>query len=247
MDQFSALALTEAYGLTQSNLLQENARAAVAFTVASQNPGKGWRYAYRSGDNDTSVTGWGVMVLKSAEMSGLLPPRSAFDGARAWLDEATERNYYVTGYTARNTGKVFVPDMNEQFDHHPSMTAVAVMCRAFMDHNRNDPILRGGVPVLARDLPQWKDMKIDFYYWYCAAMALYQTSTIEPTAWKSWNAEMVDALCGHQNPESSNCRRGSWEPVGRWCGEGGRVYATAINALTLEVYYRYGNVFGRNE
>ncbi len=78
-------------------------------------------------------------------------------------------------------------------------------------------------------------------------MALYQTSTIEPAAWKSWNAEMVDALCGHQNPESSNCRRGSWEPVGRWCGDGGRFYATAINALTLEVYYRYGNVFGRNE
>jgi hypothetical protein len=32
--------------------------------------------------------------------------------------------------------------------------------------------------------------------------------------------------------------------VDRWGFEGGRVYATAINALTLEVYYRYGNVFG---
>ena len=37
---------------------------------------------------------------------------------------------------------------------------------------------------------------------------------------------------------------GSWEPIDRWGGEGGRVYATAINALTLEVYYRYANVFG---
>jgi hypothetical protein len=31
--------------------------------------------------------------------------------------------------------------------------------------------------------------------------------------------------------------------VDRWGFEGSRVYATAINALTLEVYYRYANVF----
>ena len=32
--------------------------------------------------------------------------------------------------------------------------------------------------------------------------------------------------------------------VDRWGFAGGRVYATAINVLTLEVYYRYENVFG---
>jgi hypothetical protein len=31
-----------------------------------------------------------------------------------------------------------------------------------------------------------------------------------------------------------------WDPIGEWCVVGGRVYATAINALTLEIYYRYG-------
>ena len=35
------------------------------------------------------------------------------------------------------------------------------------------------------------------------------------------------------------CEDGSWNPVGEWCLAGGRVYATAINALTLEIYYRY--------
>jgi hypothetical protein len=33
---------------------------------------------------------------------------------------------------------------------------------------------------------------------------------------------------------------GSWDPETRWMGNpGGRIYATAINALNLEVYYRY--------
>ena len=54
---------------------------------------------------------------------------------------------------------------------------------------------------------------------------------------------MKDALVKNQNVKSTGCKSGSWEPIGRWCPEGGRVYGTAINALTLEVYYRYANVF----
>ncbi|MBK9976081.1 MAG: hypothetical protein IPP14_15010 [Planctomycetes bacterium] len=32
---------------------------------------------------------------------------------------------------------------------------------------------------------------------------------------------------------------GSWDSVDAWGSAGGRVYSTAINCLTLEVYYRY--------
>ena len=33
--------------------------------------------------------------------------------------------------------------------------------------------------------------------------------------------------------------KGSWDPVGAWGEDGGRVYSTAILVLTLEAYYRY--------
>jgi len=33
--------------------------------------------------------------------------------------------------------------------------------------------------------------------------------------------------------------KGSWDPDPVWGGHGGRVYATAMAALTLEVYYRH--------
>ena len=111
----AALALSEAYGMTASQPLKEPAQKAIDFLVAAQNPGKGWRYSAKCGDNDSSVTGWAVMALKSAELSELSFPKSAYEGALNWFNEATETNgYYQVGYNARSTGKVYVPGKNEQ-------------------------------------------------------------------------------------------------------------------------------------
>ncbi|MHC4608238.1 MAG: prenyltransferase/squalene oxidase repeat-containing protein, partial [Planctomycetota bacterium] len=239
-----ALALSEAYGLTGSNLFKDQAQKAVDFTVAAQNPSKGWRYSYKCGDNDSSVSGWAVMVLKSAELSALNFPRASYDGARNWYDEVTESDYYRVGYTHKGTGKVFVPGLNEQFGHHEALTAIGVMSRIFMDKNKGDPRLGGGCDLLLRDLPTWSGNAIDFYYWYYSSLALFQYDGPSGSKWRTWNEPMKNALVQNQNPRSQDCRMGSWETVGRWCGEGGRVYSTAINALTLEVYYRYANVFG---
>ncbi len=239
-----ALAMSEAYGLTGSNLFKDQAQKAVDFVIASQNPGKAWRYQYKCGDNDSSVSGWAVMALKSAELSGLTFPRTGYEGARAWFDEVTEENYYRVGYTHKGTGKVFVPGLNEQFSHHEALTAIAVMCRIFMDKSKSDPRLSGGCELLLKDLPQWKDNEIDYYYWYYASLALFQYDGPSGPKWKAWNEKMKDCIVKNQNTGKDGCKNGSWEPIDRWSGEGGRVYATACNALTLEVYYRYANVFG---
>ena len=184
------------------------------------------------------------MVLKSAEISGLTFPKSAYDGTRAWYDEATEASYGRVGYTQAGTGKVFIPGKNEQFDHNEALTSIAVMARIFIDKNRGDARLSNGCDLLLSNKPQWKGDAIDFYYWYYASLALFQYDGPKGAKWRSWNEPMKDALVQNQNVKSSGCRRGSWEPIDRWSCEGGRVYATAINALTLEVYYRYANVFG---
>src|SRR5687768_7096159 len=223
-----ALAVSEAYGLTGSNLFKDQAQRAVDFTVASQNPGKGWRYSYKCGDNDSSVTGWAAMVLKSAEISGLVFPKSSYDGTRAWYDEATEASYGRVGYTQAGTGKVFIPGKNEQFDHNEVLTSIGVMSRIFIDKNRGDARLSNGCDLLLSNKPQWKGDAIDFYYWYYASLALFQYDGPKGAKWRSWNEPMKDALVKNQNVKSSGCRRGSWEPIDRWSCEGGRVYATAI-------------------
>ena len=97
---------------------------------------------------------------------------------------------------------------------------------------------------LRRDRPTWKGTKIDFYYWHFATYALFQYDGPSGPRWRSWNFPMKEAVVKNQNPPSAGCKAGSWEPVGRWCSEGGRVYATALNAMTLQVYYRFPFIFG---
>ncbi|HZE97395.1 MAG TPA: prenyltransferase/squalene oxidase repeat-containing protein, partial [Planctomycetota bacterium] len=129
----ATLALSEAYGMTNASTLQIPAQKAVDFLIAAQNLGKGWRYTARCGDNDTSVTGWAAMALKSADLSGLEFPRSSYDGTRAWFDEVTEGTYSRVGYTRKAGPKDSL-----------SMTAIGVMCRIFMDKNKADPRLSSG-------------------------------------------------------------------------------------------------------
>ena len=241
----ASLAISEAYGMTGSAPLKDPAQKAIDFVVASQNPGKGWRYSAKCGDNDTSVSGWAIMALKSAEMSGLVFPTSAYDGAMAWLNESTDATggYPRTGYNGPKTGKVYVPGKNEQFDHHESMSAVSVMSRIFMQKKRSDALT--AVQLLTSDLPEWKANKVDSYYWYYASLALFQFDGPEGPMWKKWNEPMKNAIVPAQATGKDGCMNGSWNPeVDRWGFEGSRVYGTALNAMSLEVYYRYVNVFG---
>ena len=55
---------------------------------------------------------------------------------------------------------------------------------------------------------------------------------------------MVESVISLQNTEEKTCRRGGWTTMDRWAYTGGPIYTTAINVLTLEVYYRYENAFG---
>ncbi|RPH50027.1 MAG: hypothetical protein EHM91_02425, partial [Planctomycetota bacterium] len=241
----AALCLSEAYGMTVSQPLKEPAQKAIDFIIAAQNPGKAWRYAAKCGDNDTSVSGWAIMALKSAEMSDLpFNRQAAYQGMTNWLDEATQKSgYSLVGYIGNGPQKVYVPGKNETWDHHESMSAVAVMSKIFMN-KKKDPTL-GSVHALVADLPEWKQNKIDFYYWYYTSLALFQYDGPDGPMWKKWNEPMKNALVPNQKTGKDGCRNGSWDSQeDRWGFEGGRVYAVAINALTLEVYYRYANVFG---
>jgi hypothetical protein len=55
---------------------------------------------------------------------------------------------------------------------------------------------------------------------------------------------MVESVLALQEPGERGCASGGWITSDRWgsASGAGPLYDTAMNVLTLEVYYRYPNV-----
>jgi hypothetical protein len=234
--------------LTGSPLWKESSQKAIDFIAKAQNPYLAWRYGVRPQDNDTSVTGWMVMALAAARgAGGLRVHRECFEGARAWIDKVTEPEHGRVGYTARGTGPARPQDLMDEFpsDKSESLTAVGVLVRMHTGESpRKSEMIRKGAARMLECPPEWNERTgtIDMYYWYYGSLAMFQ---IGGDAWKAWNKAMKAAIVHHQRMDGD--QMGSWDPVGVWGREGGRVYSTALMVLTLETYYRYPRLYGTHD
>jgi len=244
----ATLAMAEASWLTMSPLYRGSAQRGITFLVKAQNPGYAWRYSVRPGDNDTSVTGWAVMALKSAELSGLQFDHNAYAGASKWLERATNTRG-VVGYESPGDAGSIIVGVNEKWRPHPAMTAVGLLIKIYVTKTK-DAWMKVAANTIIKDTPVYdvNNKTVDYYYWYYAALALFQYDAPNGPAWKTFNQHMKSALVpyqvGYRKMDQKVCANGSWNSeVDKWGSIGGRVYATAINVLTLEVYYRYANVF----
>lgn len=241
----ATLALCEAYYFSRSPLLKPKAQSAIAFVTRARNPYGVWRYDVPpSGDQDTSVTGWMVLALKSAQEAGLKIDSNAFADSLSWLDEVTDPATGRTGYAAIGEASSRIPNINDQFptDSTESMTSVALLCRTFLGQSPNDtPVMRKGADLLRNALPEHdaNGLSNDLYYWYYGSYAMFQ---IGGRDWKAWSRALDTALLQMQC-KSGNAN-GSWNPDGPWGMVGGRVYSTALGVLCCEAYYRYSRVLG---
>jgi len=220
----ATMLLCESYSMTGDERLIEPIRKAVQFVLEAQNPGLGWRYAPRS-SNDTSVLGWALMALKSAEIAGFTVPTKAYRGAANWLDRVRKGKH----------GGLFEYQPGRNLS--PAMTAEGLFSEMLIAYDPAGPRTAESIAYLMdhppRYVPQDKN-RTDFYYWYYATLALHQLGGPE---WETWNREIGKALVKSQRTDGPLA--GSWDPRTRWGEYGGRVYTTAMAALTLEVYYRY--------
>jgi hypothetical protein len=243
----AALAMTEAYGMTQAKVLREPAQRGIDFVLKAQNPYSGWRYSYPpNGDSDTSVTGWMVMVLKSGQMSGLSVDEGSIKSAMNWINEVTDPSSGRTGYVEMGSAPSRLTELMSVFpaEKSESMTAVGVLTRIFAGQTADsDPMIVKGAALMVSKPPVWNlsSGDIDFYYWYYATLAMFQ---VGGDKWNTWNEALKTALIDKQRKVPTEDEFGSWDPVDPWSTVGGRVYSTAVNCLSMEVYYRYPRVFG---
>ncbi|MGQ9590132.1 MAG: hypothetical protein ACUVYA_07545, partial [Planctomycetota bacterium] len=228
----ATIAVAEALAAAGSSAYRSSLTAAVSATAAAQQAGGGWDYTSApTGRNDLSVTGWQIMALRAAEAAGVEAPQRTLDGIRRYLTSAVtpsgEGIYADRGQEAGRRGI--------------NMVAVGLLSNLYAGVSRSAGQVRAAVrrllqtPPSAASMADWEASFQSYYYWYTATLALFHFGGEE---WRAWNVFIVRELLPLQSQRPHE--EGSWPPEWNWVGvSGGRVYATAINVLTLETYYRY--------
>jgi hypothetical protein len=234
-------ALAEAFGASGAKFLRQPAQLASDYLVGAQNAGEGWHYTPRSGNSDSSTTTWCALALIVARRAGLSVPQSSFEGAVSWSDSVTTGTGEV-GYDSKGaTGRVLIPWDSTRWADHESLSAGAYLIHEMNPRPEYKERQAKYIAQLLHDPPAPGPASIDYVYWYLGTLAVFHHSAPQGSGWEAWNRSLKNASLPNRSSSQLTCQLGSWNPeVERWSlGGGGRVYATAINVLTLETYYHH--------
>ncbi len=214
----ASLAVVEAFGVTKDTTHRAAAQSAIDFIVATQHEEGGWRYTPNQ-KGDLSVTGWYIMALASAKMSGLEVPDKTMEGAAKFLASVSHgKNKGAYGYTGPGGGT-------------PAMNAAGFFCSQLLGHSSNTSKAYESSVIVDRQAFQLNDI----YYAYYGTVASYQH---QGPAWRKWMGAMQPAFVKAQNSD------GSWNTGGGHGGAMGKVIVTALVTLCLEAHYRYTPLYG---
>ena len=221
----AALALQEAALATRDEALDSAAAAAVSFILKAQTEAGGWGYTLRSVDNDTSVSGWQILVLRLAKLGGNQGVIPALILANGQIQAATDSDGRV-GYRGRL-----------QFPNgYLALTAVGMFAHQMSTHTPDPALLARQAEILLERSPiagtdGGAYPQNDLYFAFFGSLAMHQQGG---EAWARWWPPLKDRLLKAQAAD------GSWPAAfDRWTVYGGAVYTTAIATLILETPVRY--------
>jgi hypothetical protein len=228
----ATIALCELAGMVgdKDPELKLKATAAAQYIVNAQAKDGSWGYTAASAGGDTSIVGWQVQALKSADIAGLkvVGLKTAMKNAEAFLDSVmtNTKETYNFGYRQKGAGS-------------EACTAVGTLCRMYMGWTPKTPALVRGVEHLKLRPPSGNTVDLYMQYYATQVMHFYEG----PDWHKLWNPAMQKTFLGAQVKDGGK-DNGSWPPAfGR--GFPGRLGVTCMSLLTLEVYYRHLPLYDR--
>jgi hypothetical protein len=225
------IALCEAYGLSAygergDERLRIPAQRAIKYIAQSQHKEGGWRYSPKQA-GDMSATGWMFLAIRSAQLSGIALERTPLVRAERFVNSCA-----AGPEDAKDSRYAYLPGAEPRL----SLSAAGLLTREYLGWKKDNADLLAGCKYLMENLPPESGTNLGaIYYFYYATQVLHH---MEGADFDLWNYRMREHLLRSQEKEGH--KAGSWNPQGTdWGGAGGRLYATSLALMTLEVYYRH--------
>jgi len=179
-----------------------------------------------------------LMALKSGQMAGLNVSKATLTKVGRYLDSVE-----VGENTVAKGSYAYTPGGGAT----ASMTAVGALCRQYLGVNPKNPSLLASIEVIKKNPPLANQQ---VYYLYYATQVMHH---MDGTAWEFWNlgankngkGGIRDYMISKQDMGLGQraAQKGSFP--GDW-HVGGRLGATSLCLLTLEVYYRHLPLYRRD-
>ena len=243
-------ALGEAFALTKNPELRTPLVRAVQHIIDNQVSSRdplldgGWSYFFPDGHTldrwpRASVTAWQVMALESAKLGGLNVPGSVFSRARTFLVNSWDPSRSAFRYSHDPSR------LRSDYPVLPGSTPASMFALSLLGADIGASQFGPARDFIQARAPQGYRFSGDddfvykaqgnLYFWYYGTLALFRAGGDD---WQRWNVGMKETLLPAQEQD------GSWRPISIYAGyaqdsDGDRTYTTAMNVLTLEVYYRY--------
>lgn len=243
-------AICEAYAMTMDVRIKECAQRAVDNLLNRQAKtdthqyGLGWNYAgAQASRNDSSVTGWCIMALKSAKSAGL-NVGNGWEGAKQWVDRAWVASNPGVDVDQLASGAqstfCYTYDANANTAKGNKLECVGALSAIFLGKRQGDGMLDSLMQtIMDKQVPQ--SYPCNTYYMYYNALNAFQYGGAH---WEKWNQQVSPLLINAQHGAEAGCFAGSWDYEGtQFHGhETGRLLSTAYCCLSLQVYYIYQRV-----
>ena len=215
----AALALCEAYAVTQDKELLKPARQAIAFIEHTQNDTGGWGSQPNRPD-DMHVLGWQLLALRSAHMAYLPVSKESISRLSKYLDGQTASGTHYGRYKRGRDAQA---------------TAIGLLGRTMLGWKGEIKVLQEGREWIARSGPTPHDLERNFF----THQLMFQA---QGQLWNDWNTKIRDQIAKRQEQDGEH--RGSWHDDDDDKAKAlGRVHQTALNLMMLEVYYRHLGIY----